>query len=398
MNSISIRRSGFTIVELLIVIVVIAILAAITIVAYNGISNRAKASSIISDTQSSAKKIATWTIQNANTLPADESALATSAGLSDGNGKDYTYSRMGSNYCLTITSQGLTRHVAGTNDGQINSIVEGPCAGHGGTIPTTLADGSSCPTNFIVVPGNSLFNTATFCAMKYEAKNVSSVATSQAASAPWSVSSLSAAQTAASGACSGCHLMTNEEWLTIAHNVSTVNGNWTGGTVGSGSLYIGHSDGTPSTEQVANTSDASGYHLTGQTTGNQRRTLTLTNGQVIWDLAGNIQEITGSTGASILPGRSDTCHGWLEWNDSGMTGGNFALWIPANGSSVSNISSLTSANGLGQMITCPSLTDDRAVIRGGAAGSPFSTSRTGVFSVYTYDSATATYTGFRAAK
>lgn len=36
---------GFTIVELLIVIVIIAILAAITIVAYNGVQNRAKASS-----------------------------------------------------------------------------------------------------------------------------------------------------------------------------------------------------------------------------------------------------------------------------------------------------------------------------------------------------------------
>ncbi len=39
-----IKSRGFTIVELLIVIVVIAILAAITIVAYNGIQNRAKTS------------------------------------------------------------------------------------------------------------------------------------------------------------------------------------------------------------------------------------------------------------------------------------------------------------------------------------------------------------------
>lgn len=38
------NNRGFTIVELLIVIVVIAILAAITIVAYNGIQNRAKSS------------------------------------------------------------------------------------------------------------------------------------------------------------------------------------------------------------------------------------------------------------------------------------------------------------------------------------------------------------------
>jgi prepilin-type N-terminal cleavage/methylation domain-containing protein len=40
-----IKEQGFTIVELLIVIVVIGILAAITIVAYNGIQNRAKANS-----------------------------------------------------------------------------------------------------------------------------------------------------------------------------------------------------------------------------------------------------------------------------------------------------------------------------------------------------------------
>ena len=45
------RQTGFTIVELLIVIVVIGILAAITIVAYNAVQERARASSANSDLQ-----------------------------------------------------------------------------------------------------------------------------------------------------------------------------------------------------------------------------------------------------------------------------------------------------------------------------------------------------------
>lgn len=48
---------GFTIVELLIVIVVIGILAAITIVAYNGISSQAKESALKSELQAAAKQL-----------------------------------------------------------------------------------------------------------------------------------------------------------------------------------------------------------------------------------------------------------------------------------------------------------------------------------------------------
>lgn len=51
------KQTGFTIVELLIVIVVIAILATISIVAYNGIQDRANDTAVKSDLSNLAKKI-----------------------------------------------------------------------------------------------------------------------------------------------------------------------------------------------------------------------------------------------------------------------------------------------------------------------------------------------------
>lgn len=57
-------RRGFTIVELLIVIVVIGILAAITIVAYNGIQARARDAQRLSDIQSVAKALQLYYADN----------------------------------------------------------------------------------------------------------------------------------------------------------------------------------------------------------------------------------------------------------------------------------------------------------------------------------------------
>ena len=84
---------GFTLVELLIVIVIIAILAAITIVAYNGIQNRAKASSSQATANSVQKKAQTYytltgvfpshTQLNTNAKPTDYTDSLTEAKLDD---------------------------------------------------------------------------------------------------------------------------------------------------------------------------------------------------------------------------------------------------------------------------------------------------------------------------
>lgn len=69
------KHKGFTIVELLIVIVVIGILAAISIVAYNGVTSRASDTTVKSDLSNIAKKIDIFKIE-AGSAPA-----ATIAGM-----------------------------------------------------------------------------------------------------------------------------------------------------------------------------------------------------------------------------------------------------------------------------------------------------------------------------
>jgi prepilin-type N-terminal cleavage/methylation domain-containing protein len=73
------KQRGFTIVELLIVVVIIAILAAITIVAYNGIQNRAKASSAQSLANTIVKKAeAFYAVESS--YPASNTGFGTGAG------------------------------------------------------------------------------------------------------------------------------------------------------------------------------------------------------------------------------------------------------------------------------------------------------------------------------
>lgn len=71
-------QHGFTIVELLIVIVIIAVLAAITIVAYNGLTNRAKDSAGQTAASTVIKKAAAYNAEVGN-YPATTSLLTSAA-------------------------------------------------------------------------------------------------------------------------------------------------------------------------------------------------------------------------------------------------------------------------------------------------------------------------------
>lgn len=68
------QARGFTIVELLIVVVVIAILAAITVVAYNGISRSANETRVQSEIAALAKGMAIYSIDSA-VFPTDNTGL-----------------------------------------------------------------------------------------------------------------------------------------------------------------------------------------------------------------------------------------------------------------------------------------------------------------------------------
>ena len=70
--------SGFTIVELLIVVVVIAILAAISLVAYNGIQQRARDAQMLSDLTNAAKKFELYAAEKGS-YPYNNAQMITAA-------------------------------------------------------------------------------------------------------------------------------------------------------------------------------------------------------------------------------------------------------------------------------------------------------------------------------
>ncbi len=260
--------------------------------------------------------------------------------------------------------------------------------------PQTIA----CPGGFIPVPGNSTFGTSDFCVAKYEAKNVGGSAVSQASGTPFVNIVQADATAAASTACSGCHLITEAEWLTIAHNVLNVNSNWTNGSVGSGSVYIGHTDNSPASPLAASTDDTDGYNGTGNGAGStQRRTLTLSNGEVIWDLSGNVTEWTSGQKTGGQPATAAfTTFAWRNWNTMEGTGTVSPNPFPSFGTPAAV--AWTSTQGIGQIYS----DYDDATLRGFLRGGSYTYGATtpGIFALYLGYAPTSTFSniGFRMAK
>lgn len=118
------RLSGFTIVELLIVIVVIAVLAAISIAAYNGIMNRARTATLNSDLANAAKTMGADNASNGS-YALSASAVNGGKGLPASPGTTYQFRSTGTTYCITGTNSKISYMINNVN----TAPVPGGCSG-----------------------------------------------------------------------------------------------------------------------------------------------------------------------------------------------------------------------------------------------------------------------------
>lgn len=117
------NQSAFTIVELLVVIVVIGILAAITIVSYVGVQSKATAASLTSDLDNASKILAMDQVTN-STYPAVLTDANGGKGISASPGTVYTYFPSSTGFCITATKSATSYRI--TNNGTPRA---GVCSG-----------------------------------------------------------------------------------------------------------------------------------------------------------------------------------------------------------------------------------------------------------------------------
>ena len=147
------QARGFTIVELLIVVVVIAILAAITIVSYNGIQNRTHDSTIQSDLRHFGQKV-NLHFSEFNTYPNASVSALTAVGIKPTTGSYGAFYETGGNqynllYCVNNTTPAVAI-IAGSKSGKVYVYRNGSVS------ETTWGGGSggTCSTQGVVSPSH----------------------------------------------------------------------------------------------------------------------------------------------------------------------------------------------------------------------------------------------------
>lgn len=124
----SVKSSGFTIIELLAVIVVIAILASISLVSYNGIQNRAAHTVLLGDAKQATTKLLLYYSDN-GTFPLDETLLGDASEIEASEGVTFQYSATPATYCLTVTHKRVGVQSVYVSNSSL-SPREGACENH----------------------------------------------------------------------------------------------------------------------------------------------------------------------------------------------------------------------------------------------------------------------------
>lgn len=182
-----------------------------------------------------------------------------------------------------------------------------------------------CPVGYIVVPGDDFYGTKSFCVMKYEAK--------RKAGTDLVESKVDGVFADGSGTFADVRklcqnvggyfdMISNDEWMTIAANIARTDLNWSGGSVGKGSINRGHSEDYPAVPLNASTDDNPCFgtgkdHCTdpGHLDWSQKRTHSLSNGEILWDISGNRKEWVNRVvkeGEVIGAGEAETAAGYYR--------------------------------------------------------------------------------------